>query len=94
MEIDNKEVKAQIWDTTAQERFRAVTYSYYRRAFDALVVYDISRKTTFDNVRRWLDELKSKYAQLCSFQFLLFLLHSSIEIDCGWEVGSRSEALN
>nr|KJB28020.1 hypothetical protein B456_005G022300 [Gossypium raimondii] len=57
VEIDGKEVKAQIWDTAGQERFRAVTSAYYRGAFGALLVYDISRRATFDNVARWLDEL-------------------------------------
>jgi Ras-related protein Rab-11A len=66
MDIDGKEVKAQIWDTAGQERFRAVTSAYYRGAVGALVVYDISRRTTFDSISRWLDELKSE---------LLFLKH-------------------
>ncbi|KHN18294.1 Ras-related protein RABA5d [Glycine soja] len=59
LEIDSKEVKAQIWDTAGQERFRAVTSAYYRGAVGALIVYDISRRTTFDSVGRWLDELKT-----------------------------------
>ncbi|XP_078447251.1 ras-related protein RABA5e-like [Wolffia australiana] len=59
LEIDGKEVKAQIWDTAGQERFRAVTSAYYRGAFGALIVYDISRRTTFDSVERWLEELKT-----------------------------------
>lgn len=59
MEIDGKEVKAQIWDTAGQERFRAVTSAYYRGAVGALIVYDITRRTTFDSVARWLDELNT-----------------------------------
>ncbi|XP_065867041.1 ras-related protein RABA5d-like [Euphorbia lathyris] len=59
MEIDGKEVKAQIWDTAGQERFRAVTSAYYRGAVGALIVYDITRRTTFDSVGRWLEELKT-----------------------------------
>ncbi|KAJ4782296.1 Ras-related protein Rab-11A [Rhynchospora pubera] len=55
--IDGKEIKAQIWDTAGQERFRAVTSAYYRGAVGALLVYDISRRTTFDSVGRWLNEL-------------------------------------
>jgi Ras-related protein Rab-11A len=58
MEIEGKEVKAQIWDTAGQERFRAVTSAYYRGAVGALIVYDISRRGTFENVGRWLEELK------------------------------------
>ncbi|KAK1294358.1 hypothetical protein QJS10_CPA16g00521 [Acorus calamus] len=59
MEIDGKEVKAQIWDTAGQERFRAVTSAYYRGAVGALIVYDISRRTTFDSIERWLQELNT-----------------------------------
>nr|CAB3458715.1 unnamed protein product [Digitaria exilis] len=55
--IDGKEIKAQIWDTAGQERFRAVTSAYYRGAVGALLVYDISRRQTFDSVSRWLNEL-------------------------------------
>ena len=62
--IDGKEVKAQIWDTAGQERFRAVTSAYYRGAVGALVVYDISRRTTFDSVPRWLQELES----MCTYR--------------------------
>ncbi|GAB2210037.1 hypothetical protein Droror1_Dr00015287 [Drosera rotundifolia] len=59
MDIDGKEVKAQIWDTAGQERFRAVTSAYYRGAVGALVVYDITRRLTFESVSRWLDELST-----------------------------------
>ncbi|KAL3740895.1 hypothetical protein ACJRO7_022082 [Eucalyptus globulus] len=57
LNIDGKEIKAQIWDTAGQERFRAVTSAYYRGAVGALLVYDISRRQTFDSVGRWLNEL-------------------------------------
>ncbi|XP_060212726.1 ras-related protein RABA5a-like isoform X1 [Lycium barbarum] len=59
MDINGKEVKAQIWDTAGQERFRAVTSAYYRGAVGALLVYDISRRLTFDNIGRWLNELQT-----------------------------------
>ncbi|KAL9255753.1 Ras-related protein [Drosera capensis] len=59
MDIDGKEVKAQIWDTAGQERFRAVTSAYYRGAVGVLVVYDITRRLTFESVSRWLDELNT-----------------------------------
>ncbi|KAL5703933.1 Ras-related protein RABA5a [Ranunculus cassubicifolius] len=59
IDIDGKEVKAQIWDTAGQERFRAVTSAYYRGAVGALVVYDISRHQTFESIGRWLNELQT-----------------------------------
>ncbi|XP_057727756.1 ras-related protein RABA1f-like [Arachis stenosperma] len=56
--VHDKIVKAQIWDTAGQERYRAITSAYYRGAVGALVVYDISRHVTFENVERWLKELR------------------------------------
>lgn len=57
--VDKKVIKAQIWDTAGQERYRAVTSSYYRGAVGALLVYDISKKGTFEHCERWLDELRA-----------------------------------
>jgi Ras-related protein Rab-11A len=61
IDINGKEIKAQIWDTAGQERFRAVTSAYYRGAVGALLVYDISRRQTFDSIGKWLNELHSKF---------------------------------
>ena len=58
IEVDNKVIKAQIWDTAGQERYRAITSAYYRGAVGALLVYDISRASTFESVERWLKELR------------------------------------
>ncbi|KAK1386659.1 RAB GTPase-like [Heracleum sosnowskyi] len=57
--VDNKTVKAQIWDTAGQERYRAVTSAYYRGAVGAMLVYDITKRQTFDHMARWLEELRS-----------------------------------
>lgn len=51
-------MKAQIWDTAGQERYRAITSAYYRGAVGALLVYDTTKRQTFDNVQRWLRELR------------------------------------
>lgn len=57
-QVEGKTVKAQIWDTAGQERYRAITSAYYRGAVGALLVYDITKRQTFDNVNRWLRELR------------------------------------
>ncbi|KAH0714193.1 hypothetical protein KY290_009052 [Solanum tuberosum] len=57
--IQRKSVKAQIWDTAGQERYRAVTSAYYRGAVGALLVYDITKRQTFDHIPRWLEELRA-----------------------------------
>nr|GEW86424.1 Ras-related protein RABA1f [Tanacetum cinerariifolium] len=58
IKVDDKTIKAQIWDTAGQERYRAITSAYYRGAVGALLVYDTTRHVTFENVERWLKELR------------------------------------
>ncbi|KAG2214592.1 hypothetical protein INT46_008137 [Mucor plumbeus] len=58
IEIEKRSIKAQIWDTSGQERYRAITGAYYRGAVGALVVYDITRRNSFQNVSHWLKELR------------------------------------
>ena len=59
IEINNKKIKIQILDTAGQERYRSITSAYYRGAKGAFIVYDITRKTTFDNIDRWVADLKA-----------------------------------
>eukprot|EP00448_Togula_jolla_P004734 CAMPEP_0170597986 /NCGR_PEP_ID=MMETSP0224-20130122/16001_1 /TAXON_ID=285029 /ORGANISM="Togula jolla, Strain CCCM 725" /LENGTH=211 /DNA_ID=CAMNT_0010922497 /DNA_START=89 /DNA_END=724 /DNA_ORIENTATION=+ len=56
--INHKQIKLQIWDTAGQESFRSITRSYYRGASGALLVYDISRRDTFNHLTRWLEEAR------------------------------------
>ncbi|GMH63671.1 hypothetical protein TrRE_jg1001, partial [Triparma retinervis] len=51
-------IKAQIWDTAGQERYRAITNSHYRRAAGALLVFDVSEKTSFQNLPTWIKNLR------------------------------------
>ncbi|BES97609.1 RAB [Nesidiocoris tenuis] len=60
--VDDTKVKLQIWDTAGQERFRSVTHAYYRDAHALLLLYDVTNKNSFDNIRAWLGEIK-EYAQ-------------------------------
>ncbi|XP_077130586.1 ras-related protein Rab-26 isoform X3 [Ranitomeya variabilis] len=62
LNVDGVKVKLQIWDTAGQERFRSVTHAYYRDAHALLLLYDITNKTSFDNIQAWLTEIH-EYAQ-------------------------------
>jgi len=60
MKIDNKKIKITVWDTAGQERFRATSKAYYRGTLGAFIVYDITNITSFQNVTKWLQELRSE----------------------------------
>ncbi|KAJ3440158.1 small gtp binding protein rab8 [Anaeramoeba flamelloides] len=55
--IDNKKVKLQIWDTAGQEKFRTIVRSYYRGTKGIILVYDITNVETFNNIKSWVKEI-------------------------------------
>eukprot|EP00123_Amoebidium_parasiticum_P009002 comp19147_c0_seq1/m.21821 comp19147_c0_seq1/g.21821 ORF comp19147_c0_seq1/g.21821 comp19147_c0_seq1/m.21821 type:complete len:212 (-) comp19147_c0_seq1:586-1221(-) len=59
IEVSGQKIKLQIWDTAGQERFRAVTRSYYRGAAGVLMVYDITRRSTFNHLSSWLTDARN-----------------------------------
>jgi len=54
VDIEGEHIKLQIWDTAGQEAFRSITRAYYRGATGALLVYDITRRASFDRLAQWL----------------------------------------
>ncbi|EGR32473.1 Ras family protein, putative, partial [Ichthyophthirius multifiliis] len=62
IQLNGKNIKLQIWDTAGQDRFKTITCSYYRGAHGIAVVFDITDKQSFENVKGWMVEIE-KYAQ-------------------------------
>ena len=69
-EIDGKVVKVQIWDTAGHERFRSITYSYYRGANSIIIVFALSDKKSFISITEWLKQIE-KHAKENVFKFLV-----------------------
>jgi len=66
IEINNKAVKLQIWDTGGGgERFRSITTTYYRGVHGILLCYAINNKMSFDNVERWMIEIVRSLNNSC-----------------------------
>ena len=58
--VNKKVFKVELWDTAGQERYKAITAAYYKGAKGAMIVYDVTSKSTFDNVDKWCNELRMK----------------------------------
>ncbi|XP_072115221.1 ras-related protein Rab-12 isoform X1 [Mobula birostris] len=61
IELRGKKIRLQIWDTAGQERFNSITSAYYRSAKGIILVYDITKKETFEDVPKWM-KMIDKYA--------------------------------
>jgi len=56
--INNKKVKIQVWDTGGQQRFRPVLASCYRGALGVIIVFDVTNKISFKNIKQWMVEVE------------------------------------
>jgi len=63
VKLGNQNIKFQIWDTAGQESYKSITRSYYRGAAGALLVYDITRRETFDHLLLWLEDARQHSSQ-------------------------------
>eukprot|EP00659_Diplonema_papillatum_P002025 gene2025-biopygen1991 len=82
VDVGDKTIKLQIWDTAGQERFRAVTRSYYRGAAGAILVYDITRRQTFNHITSWLQDARD----LTNPQTVMMLIGNKQDMDQSREV--------
>jgi Ras-related protein Rab-11A len=89
IQIDNKIIKVQIWDTAGQERYKAITSTYYKGAKGAIIVYDITRKITFDNIEKWIGDLKVNGDE----NIIIFLVGNKSDLNDNREV-SKEDGLN
>ena len=55
--INDQEIIAQIWDLAGQQRFSTVRETYYRGTSASFLVFDITRRVTFENIPNWIGEL-------------------------------------
>ena len=55
--VNNDIIKLEIWDTAGQERYKSITSAYYKGSRGVLLVYDITRLSTFEDVEKWMNEI-------------------------------------
>jgi Rab family protein len=58
-------IKMQIWDTAGQEKYKSITSHHYKKAVGALLVYDVTRRITFEDCKKWYSELKNYTDKEC-----------------------------
>lgn len=85
--LNNTKVKMQLWDTAGQERFKAMAPLYYRNANAALLVFDVTNHSSFEEVKSWIHELQKNVQE----PMFLLLVGNKIDLDEQRAV-SREEA--
>ena len=85
IKIKDKIYRIQIWDTAGQENFRSITRAYYKNSVCALVVYDITNRQSFENVKAWIEDCKSQSPST----ILMALVGNKIDLDSSRAVSTE-----
>ena len=57
---DGRTVKIQLWDTAGQERFHTITKNYYKTAHAIILIFDVTEKATYQNVKNWVEQIREE----------------------------------
>mmetsp|Transcript_44507 Transcript_44507/g.102734 ORF Transcript_44507/g.102734 Transcript_44507/m.102734 type:complete len:214 (-) Transcript_44507:63-704(-) len=60
MYLEDRTVRLQLWDTAGQERFRSLIPSYIRDSSAAIVIYDITNRSSFFNTTKWIEDVRQE----------------------------------
>src|SRR3990167_35791 len=74
--VDEKRIRVQIWDTAGKERYRSLTTSYYRGTSAAIITYNITRRSSFENVPSWVKLIREN----CDDNILIVLVGTKTDL--------------
>ena len=77
VKYNNKTYKIQIWDTAGQEQFRSITRAYFKSSICSFVVYDITNRETFENVKHWVEDCRNYMPK----NVLIFLVGNKSDLE-------------
>ena len=77
-EDGEKEIDVQLWDTAGQERFRSITTSYYKASQGLILMYDITKRDSFDALGIWIDSVRESLGE--GNNYLLILLGNKVDL--------------
>ena len=77
IKINNKIYRIQIWDTAGQEYFRSIAKAYFKNCVCAMLVYDITCKESFDNIKNWLQDIHEESPKTV----LIVLIGNKIDLE-------------
>ena len=89
LKIEDKIYRIQIWDTAGQETFRSITRAYYKNSVCACVVYDITNRNSFQNVKSWIEDCKKQSPKTV----YMVLVANKVDLEDKREVTSEEGSL-
>ena len=89
IQLKNKKIRIQIWDTAGQERYRSITKNLFLKVMGALIMYDITKANTFNNLQSWLNLINEE----CGKHMQIVLVGNKSDLDSQREI-SKEKVIN
>ena len=74
---DGNKIKVQLWDTAGQERFKSLAMTYYRKAYGILLLFDVTKRTSFISCKNYLEEVRMNSEKKC----IVYLVGNKIDLE-------------
>ena len=68
-------IKVQLWDTAGQDRYRTIAKNYYKGSHGILLLYDITKLNSFENIREWIKDIREEVYE----KAIIFLIGNKID---------------
>lgn len=75
-----KDFTISLFDTSGQERYRAITRNYYKSAEGILLLYDITNRNSFESVESWIEQIKSSISGKLQSDYLIILIGNKLDL--------------
>ena len=73
---DGTKIKVQLWDTAGEERFKSLAMTYYRKAYGILLLFDVTKKSSFMACKNYLEEVRINSDKKC----VIYLVGNKIDL--------------
>jgi Ras-related protein Rab-7A len=80
LDVDGKFVTLQIWDTAGQERFQSLGPMFYRGTDCCILIYDVTRSTSFESITKWRNEFSTQLGLTNADDFAFLLLGNKSDL--------------
>ena len=72
------DIEVHLWDTAGQERFRSITNTYYKSSQGLLLIYDITKRDTFNSIENWINNIKESLGE--EDKYLIVLIGNKVDL--------------
>ena len=89
IEVKNKKIRVQIWDTAGQVKYRAITRNLFLKVMGAIIIYDITNEKSYNNLKEWMKLIREE----CGKHMQIIMVGNKCDLDSERKI-NQDEVMN